>query len=131
LFSLVRSVRSPRPALAPPAASRATAYVPTRCRSRSSRVLHARRVERRAPASVVVLRQLEVEALAVRPRGDVADAGPGVEPGAERPEGVVAGRGRGPAKPRAARGSWPRWSTRYCSENPRRVTMSVRLRVRE
>jgi len=53
------------------------------------RVLHAGRVERGAPVSLMVLRQLEVEALTVHARGDVADAGPGVEPGAHRPERAV------------------------------------------
>src|SRR5262245_12374216 len=58
-----------------------------RCTRRARRrALHAGRVERRAPAALVVLRQLEVEALAVHPHGDVADAGPGVQPGAQRPE---------------------------------------------
>jgi ABC transporter substrate binding protein len=36
-------------------------------------------------AALVVLSQLEVEALTVHSHGDVADAGPGVEPGAEGP----------------------------------------------
>src|SRR5262245_11276817 len=36
------------------------------------------RVERRAPAALVVLRQLPVEALAVHAHGNVADAEPGV-----------------------------------------------------
>ena len=49
------------------------------------RVFHPCRVERRAPASVVVLSQLQIEALTVHPDGDVADAGPGVEPGREAP----------------------------------------------
>ena len=52
-------------------------------------MLHAGRVERRAPATVVILRQLEVEALAVHSDGNVADAGPGVEPRAHRPERAV------------------------------------------
>ena len=37
------------------------------------RVLHPGRVERRAPALLVVLGQLEVVALAVHPDGDVPD----------------------------------------------------------
>src|SRR5262249_18344233 len=49
-------------------------------------------LERRAPAALVVVRQLQVEALAVHPHGHVADAGPGVEPGAQRPERAVVGR---------------------------------------
>ena len=63
-----------------------------RCTRRARRaVLHPGRVERRAPSSLVVLRQLEVEieTLTVHPHGDVADAGPGVEPGAQRPERAV------------------------------------------
>ena len=51
------------------------------------RVLHPRRKERRTPAAVVVLSQLLVEALAVHPDGDVADAGPGVEPRRQRERG--------------------------------------------
>jgi len=58
--------------------------LPRGARRARARVLHPRRVERRPPASVVVLRQLEVEAVPVHPDDDVADAGPGVEPGAER-----------------------------------------------
>src|SRR5262249_27572597 len=52
-------------------------------------VLHAGRVERRAPAALVVLRQLEIETLTVHPHGDVADAGPGIEPGAQRVQRAV------------------------------------------
>jgi hypothetical protein len=55
--------------------------VPGRARGR---MLHPGRVERRAPAAHLVLRQLQVVALAVHPDGDVADAEPGVEPGPER-----------------------------------------------
>src|SRR5215831_17264967 len=59
-------------------------------------MLHAGRVERRPPAAVVVLRQLEVVALAVHADGDVADAGPRVEPRAKRPERSII---RGARKP--------------------------------
>jgi hypothetical protein len=59
-------------------------------------VLHAGCVEGRAPAAIVVLRQQEIVALAVHANGDVADAGPGVEPGAKGPERAVVGR---PGKP--------------------------------
>jgi hypothetical protein len=64
------------------------------------RVLDARRVERRAPAALVVPGQLEVEALTVHAHGDVADVGPGVEPAARRTErAIVRGhRARGEAK---------------------------------
>src|SRR5262249_6411417 len=48
------------------------------------RVLHPGRVERGAPASLVVLRQLEIEALVVHPSGHAPGPGPGIEPGAER-----------------------------------------------
>jgi len=57
-------------------------------------VFHARRVERGAPSSLVVLRQLKVEALTVHPDGDVADAGPGVEPKAERVQRAIGRRHR-------------------------------------
>src|SRR5262245_27681220 len=50
------------------------------------RVLHARRVERRAPAALVVLRELKIEALSVHPAGDAPDPGPRVEPGVQRRE---------------------------------------------
>jgi hypothetical protein len=46
-------------------------------------------LEGRAPAALVVLRQLEVEPLAVHPDGDMADAGPGVQPGAQRVERAI------------------------------------------
>src|SRR5436309_13708560 len=42
-------------------------------------------VERRAPALLVVARELEIVALARHADGDVADAGPGVEPCAKGP----------------------------------------------
>ena len=51
------------------------------------------------PASVVVLRELKIVALAVHPHSDVADAGPGVEPGAERPEHAVVGGQRAAREP--------------------------------
>src|SRR6266481_955815 len=52
-------------------------------------VLHPRRVEGRPPAALVVLSRLQVVALAVHPYGNVANATPVVEPGAERPESAV------------------------------------------
>jgi len=52
------------------------------------------RVEGRALAALVVLRQLEVEALAVHPHGDAADARPGVEPVLERRERAIVRRAR-------------------------------------
>jgi hypothetical protein len=42
------------------------------------RVLHPRRVEGRAPTTLVVSRELEVEALTVHSEGDVPDPGPRV-----------------------------------------------------
>ena len=56
------------------------------------RVFHPAPVERGSPAALVVLRQLEIEALAVHPDCNVADADPGVEPGTEGVEGAVVGR---------------------------------------
>src|SRR5262245_842646 len=49
------------------------------------RVLHARGVERRPLAALVVLGQLEVVALTVHSHGDAPDAAPRVEPSAQRP----------------------------------------------
>jgi hypothetical protein len=43
----------------------------------------------REPALLVVPRELKVVALARHADGDVADAGPGVEPRAQRPERAV------------------------------------------
>src|SRR5262249_27442310 len=63
--------------------------LPAGARRARGRMLHARRVERRTPAALVVLGQLKVVTLAVHADGDVADTGPGVEPCAERPEGSV------------------------------------------
>src|SRR4029453_18000176 len=57
-------------------------------------MLQPGRVERRPPASVIVLSQLEIVALSVHPHGDVAGAGPGVEPRPERMERAVV-RGHG------------------------------------
>src|SRR5262245_5596385 len=52
---------------------------------------------KRSPAiPLVVLPQLEIKALAMHPNGYVADAGPGVEPCAERPGSAVI---RGARKP--------------------------------
>src|SRR5262249_11005874 len=65
---------------------------------RARRCSMAGRVERRPPAALVVLGQLEVVPLAVHPDGDVADAGPGVEPGAQRPEGPVVRGHRAPGE---------------------------------
>jgi hypothetical protein len=61
-------------------------------------VLHPGRVERRAPSLLVVAGQLEVVALVRHADSDPPDAGPGVEPGAESPEGAVVGRAREPGE---------------------------------
>src|SRR4029453_2082820 len=62
------------------------------------RVLHPRRVERRAPSLLVVPRELKFIALARHAAGGVADAGPGVEPGAQLPERAVVGGQRAPGE---------------------------------
>jgi hypothetical protein len=59
-------------------------------------VLHPGRVERRAPATLIVARELEVEALARHADGDPADSGPRIQPRAEGVERTVI---RGPGKP--------------------------------
>jgi hypothetical protein len=84
-------------------------------------VLHPGRAERRSPAALVVARELEVKALASHADSDVADAGPGVEPGTERPKGDALGS---PAKPTAAHKSRPRWSSTLYS-----MTSSARARI--
>jgi len=61
-------------------------------------VLHSRRVERRPPAALVVLRELEVVALVRHADGDVADVSPGVEPGAERVERAIVRVHRAPSE---------------------------------
>src|SRR5262249_48607036 len=97
-----------------PAASHAKGYTPTRCPSRSWASAPSRSC-RRSPASVVVLRQLQVEAPARHAYGDVADAGPGVKPGAQRGGARPYEAGEPPAKPSAAIGSRPRASS-MCDE---------------
>jgi hypothetical protein len=53
------------------------------------RVLHPGRVEGRSPEAFVVPRELEIVALARHADCDPPDAGPGVEPGPQRPERTV------------------------------------------
>ena len=60
------------------------------------RVLHPGHVEGCSPTSLVVPCELEIEALARHAALDVADAGPGVEPEPQGPEGAVI---RQPGKP--------------------------------
>jgi hypothetical protein len=76
----------------PPAASHATACAPIQCRRARRGVLHPCRIERRSPAALVVSRELKIVALARHADRDVADAGPGVEPGPQRPERAVVRR---------------------------------------
>ena len=59
---------------------------------------HSGRVERRTPAFLVVAGEVEIVALAGYAHGDVADAGPGVEPRAQRPERAVVGPHRAPGE---------------------------------
>jgi len=63
--------------------------LPTRAGGARGRVLHSRRVERRAPTPVIVLGQLQIVALAMHPHGHSPDAGPRVQPGTQRPESAV------------------------------------------
>src|SRR5215510_14319777 len=65
---------------------------PAGARRAGRRVLRAGRVERRAPAAVVVLSQLEVVALAMHAHRDATDAGPRVEPRPQRPERAIVRR---------------------------------------
>jgi hypothetical protein len=55
-------------------------------------------VERRAPAALVILGELKVEALSVHPDGYVADARPGAEPLAQRPQRAVIRRQGAPGE---------------------------------
>src|SRR5213593_3623657 len=74
-----------------------------------TRVLHSGCVEGRAPALLVVAGQLQVVALAGHADCDMADPGPRVKQGPERMErAIVRGHWSTPAKPTAARRSWPR-----------------------
>jgi len=67
-------------------------------------------VERRAPAALVVPRELKVEALVRHADSDPPDASQGLEPCAERPERESSDGLVSPAKPSAALRSWPHWS---------------------
>src|SRR5438552_8086414 len=84
---------------------------PPRTRCARRRVLHPGRVERRTPSLLVVPGELKVVALARHADSDVADAGPGVEPGAQRVSARSYEGMEHPAKPSAARRSWPRGSS--------------------
>jgi hypothetical protein len=55
-------------------------------------------VEGRSPAALVVAGKLEIVALVRHAHDNVADAGPGVEPGAQRPECSVVRRHRAPGE---------------------------------
>src|SRR5438132_5462192 len=75
--------------------------LPRRTRCSGRRMLHPGRIEGRPPALLVVPRELKIVALARHADGDVADAGPGVEPGAERVERAIV---RGHAAPGESKG---------------------------
>jgi hypothetical protein len=75
------------------------------CTQPLAAVFYLGRVERRAPTALVVPGQLEIEALARHPDGDVPDAGPGVQPGTERVEGTIV---RGHGAPGEAEAAVPR-----------------------
>jgi hypothetical protein len=53
------------------------------------RMLHPGRAKRRPPASLVVLSQLQIEALAVHPHRNAPNPSPRVQPGAENMDGSV------------------------------------------
>src|SRR5437660_1906227 len=72
--------------------------LPTRTRRARGRVLHPRRVEGGAPALLVIPRELKVVTLARHADGDMSNASPRVEPGAESPEGAVVGEARKPGE---------------------------------
>ena len=72
---------------------------------RAGRVFHPACVESRSPSALVVLSQLEVKALAMHPHRNAADAGPGVWSAGSYDDIEH------PAKPTAARRSWPRGSS--------------------
>jgi hypothetical protein len=62
---------------------------PSGTRRTRRRMFHPRRIEGRPPALLVVPRELKVVALPGHPDGDVADTGPGVEPGSDRVQRAV------------------------------------------
>lgn len=64
----------------------------------SAAALRPRLTPPQTPAALVVLRELEVEAEAVHADGDMADADPGVEPGAQGLEGSAIRRPREPGE---------------------------------
>ncbi len=61
-------------------------------------MVHAGGVEGRSPASVIILSQLQVVALAVHPHGDVPNPGPRLHPRAESMKGAVVGGHRAPGE---------------------------------
>src|SRR5207245_5430731 len=68
--------------------------LPGGARRARGRMLHPGRVERRAPAFLVVARELKVVALAVHAHRDAPNPGPRVQPGPKRVERAVV-RGHG------------------------------------
>ena len=70
--------------------------LPLGARRARRRVLHPCCVEGGSPASLVVLSQLQVESLAVHPHGDVPNASPAIQPGAESMVStIIRGHGAG------------------------------------
>ena len=72
--------------------------LPLRARRARWRVLHPGRVERRSPAAVVILGELQVEPLPVHPDGNAPDAGPGIQPGAKSVQRTIVGEHRAPGE---------------------------------
>src|SRR5215471_4725924 len=66
-------------------------FRPVRTDGARRRVLHARRVEGRTPALVVILGQLQVVALTMHAHRNAPDPRPRVEPRAQCPERTVVG----------------------------------------
>src|SRR5438445_12801288 len=72
--------------------------LPSGSRCTRRRVFHPARVEGRAPASVIVLDQLQVVALAVHPHGHVPNSGLRVPPGAQGMQSTVIRGHRAPGE---------------------------------
>jgi hypothetical protein len=72
--------------------------LPSRARRARRTVLHPGRIERRAPALLVIPRELKVVALAGHANSDPSDAGPRIQPAAQRLEGSVLRGHRAPGE---------------------------------
>jgi hypothetical protein len=84
----------------PPSVRRAMACTPHAVPiAATGRVPHPARVERRPPAAIVVLSQLQIVALAVHANRDAADAGPRIEPRAQGPQRAVVRGHRAASEP--------------------------------